>query len=112
MEWARDENDSAPWVIVARRIVGMDRKKERVAKAKELLSGQAEIEGGFEEWFGEPIEVQAGEGEQEDATQKARPKSPERYMPSSIEQMTPKTREEIIVRLLVEGMRRARQSEG
>jgi len=113
LEWAKDENRRAPWVIVAHRIVGMDKNKERVEKAKELLSGQAEIEGGFEEWLGEPVEAATEEGEQEETTQKARPEAAERYTVSSIEQMTCAMREELIVRLLVERTRRiSQQGEG
>jgi tetratricopeptide (TPR) repeat protein len=104
LEWGKDENRRAPWVIVADRIVGMDKKKERAGKAKQVLSGQAEIEGGFDEWLGEPIEMEPDEGEQGDTTERAQSKSGERYRPSSIEQMTPQMREELIVRLLVKGI--------
>ena len=104
LEWAKDENGRAPWVIVAHRIVGMDKKKGRVEKAKQLLSGQAEMEGGFGEWLGEPVEAEVDEGEQEDVTQGTRPKRAEGYTPSSIEQLTPKMREELIVRLLMKRM--------
>ena len=72
-------------------------------KAKELLGGEAEIEGGFHEWLGEPVEAVVDE---EDKTEEARPKSAERYTPSNIEQITPKMRQELIVRLLVKGMER------
>ena len=42
LDWAEDENHSAPWAMVANGIMGMDSRKERVAQAKELLSGQTE----------------------------------------------------------------------
>jgi hypothetical protein len=32
--WARDEDDSAPWVIAAEKIVGTDSKKERVREGQ------------------------------------------------------------------------------
>jgi hypothetical protein len=54
----------------------------------------------------EPSAAGMAEGEQGDATQEAPPKSATRLMPSSTKQMTPKMREELIVRLLAEGMRR------
>jgi len=107
LEWAKDENGRAPWVIVADRIVGMGSRKERVGKAKELLTGAKEFrefEGTFDEWLGETVEAEADEGEQQDATQGTRSEAAERYTPGSIAQMTPKMREELIVRLLMKRM--------
>ena len=81
----------------------------RVQKAKELLTGAKqfrEFEGTFDEWLGEPVEAEVDEGEQEDGTREAWPENGERYTVSSIEQMTPVMREELIVRLLAEGMTR------
>jgi len=56
------------------------------------------------ESLGEPVEAKSDEAEEEDAQQGTWPKSAERYTPSSIEQLTPQMREELMVRLLVRGM--------
>ncbi len=107
LEWAKDQNCRAPWVIVAEKIVGMGSKKERVAKAKELLSGEAEIEGGFDEWLGtKAIETEMGDVEQENGATGKPVRKAKKHTSDSIEAMGPKMRENLIVGLLAKGLGR------
>jgi len=60
-----------------------------LGRGKELLSGQAGIEGGLREWLGEPVEAEVEEEPQENTTQEEPAESRGRYTPTRIQQMTP-----------------------
>ncbi len=73
LEWAQGLGPENAWVIAAEEIAGMGSKKEQVEKAKEILSGDAELGGGFDAWLGgETVEVGEENEEQESEPRKKR----------------------------------------
>ena len=92
-------------VIAADKIMGMGSKKEQVVKAKEMLSGDAELGDSLDAWLGGwAIEDGEGETEQENEPEEKRVKKAKEYTSDRIERMGPEMRERLIVRLLAQGL--------
>ena len=114
LEWAKEIAPEDTWVKAASIVEGAGTKREMVDKAKELLSGEAEFgEMPFDEWLGEEaIEVEMGDGEQENGATEKRVRKAKEYTTDSIEAMGPEMRERLIVGLLAKGLGRIAEGEG
>lgn len=99
--WARSRYPEDEWVKLAESIINNCTKKEAVEKAKQVLSGEIGPGVSPMTWLAEqePEEEENGQAGEAKEVQK------KEYTPNIIAQMTPEMREELLIELLVKGMR-------
>lgn len=106
LEWGRELDWANAWVRLVDKVLALRSRTQQVAKAKELLTGEADFgDASIDVWLGSAVVAQAEEAQvtKEPDDEQTTPK---RYTPSVIEQMGPEMRREIIVGLLVKALGR------